>query len=532
MSSPADAPPTGAEAPPAAGAVGDDESTASDATAVGDGDSSVSDARFLAETVDATADGDGDSSVSDARFLAETVDGAAAASEEGEAGATMAVPRNLGLDIPPPAPPGVDEGAVEPGDTPPQHRSEKRQYDKEGRVLMAHEVGFATAAFSGTMSVNPAMPPPPPPTTGPYAKDACACERSAVRNGARAVQKRTARRKQAYGIAAAKGDAAKLKALRGAAPEGWPLAVAATRHYAAVVAALLEAGANPDAPAASGPAHGRTPLLLACRTRGGAAVAKLLLGRGASPNAADRVDGMTPLLHACVACDAAAVEALLAHPKPLADRDAPNRRGDRPLLRAASAGSVAIVEMLLSAGAASKAYGPRGESALVRACAAGHYAVCRTLIERDEALVGHPDKHGNTPLFHAVTRGHIDVLQLLLARGARYVAAPLGLLAAAATPDSPLLLLLLLDTTTSKRKNRAAARESRSASASARRGGARASTTPTTATATASARSARPTFPTPAARPPRPSRPAGRSTGPTTTPHPRRLRRPRRSCPR
>ena len=120
------------------------------------------------------------------------------------------------------------------------------------------------------------------------------------------------------------------------------------------------------------------------------ALAKLLIGAGAKPDAHTRLRQLTPLHMAAETGDAALIDALL---KAGAKVDALNESGTTPLMIASASGSTDAVRTLLAHGADVNA---------------------RATI--DEAGIG-----GQTPIFHAVTQFNdwgLEVARVLIERGA------------------------------------------------------------------------------------------------------------------
>ena len=209
--------------------------------------------------------------------------------------------------------------------------------------------------------------------------------------------------------AARAGDAAAVRALLDAgadvnapAPDGaTALHWAVHRDSPETVELLLAAGAHP----AAVNRYGVAPLSLAC-TNGSAPVVERLLDAGADPNTV-LPGGETALMTASRSGSAAAVELLVARG---AEVDARERtRGQTALMWAAAHGHAPVIERLLDAGADIHAHSTAPDSA---AKAAGSQAA----VFRDYSRRGRIDAF--TPLLFGVRAGHIDAVLTLLERGA------------------------------------------------------------------------------------------------------------------
>ena len=142
--------------------------------------------------------------------------------------------------------------------------------------------------------------------------------------------------------------------------------------------------------------------------------ADLLIRAGANVKAANRY-GVTPLSLACANGNAALIEELL---KAGADPNTALPEGETALMTVSATGNVAAVKTLLAHGADVAAKeGSKGQTALMWAAAEGHAEAAQVLIESGADI--HARSKGQfTPLLFAVRRGAIDVVRLLLARGA------------------------------------------------------------------------------------------------------------------
>jgi uncharacterized protein len=239
-----------------------------------------------------------------------------------------------------------------------------------------------------------------------------------------------------------------------------PLSLAARTGNAAVLRALLDAGATVAA-ADAALADGQTVLMLAART-GSVDAVRLLSGHGANVNAAERRTGTTALMWAALDDRADAVRALLAAGADANARSTvtayphtpPGVIGDKleegysyvgqsvlpkggwtALMYAARQGSGAAAAALAEAHADLNAVDPDGSSALLFAIINGHYDLASRLVEKG-ADVNLGDRTGATPLYSAVdmhtlptsfgrpaltpavSDGSLDAVKMLLAHGA------------------------------------------------------------------------------------------------------------------
>jgi ankyrin repeat protein len=254
--------------------------------------------------------------------------------------------------------------------------------------------------------------------------------------------------------------------------QGWtPLHHACANGHAPCVAALIAAGARPDAKAADAGATGagaaggaggaggaadaerggESPVHLAARC-GDVPTVHAVLSRpepGAQPESREAArarlaeesalkrlrdaDGRTPhavavannnpeaaaelsddSLHAAVARgDRAAVERLLASGH---DPNETDREGLPVLLRAAEADEPPCAAALVANGADVAARGPGGRTAVHASCAAGAAGVLAVLTEASADLTA-ADDSGNTPLHHAAAAGAENCVRALLDNG-------------------------------------------------------------------------------------------------------------------
>lgn len=137
---------------------------------------------------------------------------------------------------------------------------------------------------------------------------------------------------------------------------------------------------------------------------------KELLAQGVEPDAPDG-RGQTPLMHAAILGNILTAKALLSAG---ADANSQDRQGRTPLFFAASGGHYGIVEILLAlpTGPNADSKDRRGQTPLCFAAAGGHYGIVEMLL--DLGVQTHvEDEDGNTPGSMAKSEGHMRVFRLL-----------------------------------------------------------------------------------------------------------------------
>jgi ankyrin repeat protein len=198
-----------------------------------------------------------------------------------------------------------------------------------------------------------------------------------------------------------------------------PLLVAARDGHQAILAILLDKGANIEAINDKG-----TALILAAMGYHHL-VLVTLLERGANIEAKDRF-GDTALRHAVRQCNLLVVETLL---EKRADIEVvsfdllghTNLLGQTVLMIAADKGYQVLVKMLLdkkaNIEAVARGLHREGSTALMFAAGSGHYLTVEILLEYN-AAVNFANKRGETALILAAKEGHKLVVEILLNKGA------------------------------------------------------------------------------------------------------------------
>jgi len=190
-------------------------------------------------------------------------------------------------------------------------------------------------------------------------------------------------------------------------------------------------------------AGGRTPLTLAA-SRGSIPLAKMLLGKGAEVNMADRREHRTALHYACQKGTMEMVDLLLSHKAEIKPVD---REKATPLYLAKSEGHDGLVKKLASMGAKERVtyhtaepgfpWGTLWPVALAplviftvvfcldagnvhTAAATGNLRKVKSLVEANPKLLDEPsEKFHETPLQEAASAGRLEVVRYLVEKGAR-----------------------------------------------------------------------------------------------------------------
>ena len=198
---------------------------------------------------------------------------------------------------------------------------------------------------------------------------------------------------------------------------------AAALHWAAhwdeieIAEALIRAGGRVDAVND----YGVTPLSLAC-TNGSGSMIELLLNAGADPN--DRVNGQTALMLAANTGRVDAVRALLAHGAEI-DATEPER-GQTALMWAVVEGHTEVVKLLLESGADVQARSNNGFTPLLFAAREDHGLEMARILLANGADLNETALDGSGVLLVATVRGHAELIEFLLERGADPNAADAG----------------------------------------------------------------------------------------------------------
>jgi uncharacterized protein len=156
------------------------------------------------------------------------------------------------------------------------------------------------------------------------------------------------------------------------------------------------------------------PLIEAVKAADHDAVAELLK-QGADVNGTEP-DGTTPLMWAAYAGDAELVAALL---EAGAQVSAANDYGASAMTEAAVAGDAAIIELLLEAGADASSANPEGETALLSVARTGNVAAAKLLLDAGADVNATEAWGGQSALMWAAAQLQPDMIDLLLAAGAR-----------------------------------------------------------------------------------------------------------------
>lgn len=188
-----------------------------------------------------------------------------------------------------------------------------------------------------------------------------------------------------------------------------PLHVAASEGQNRMVSLLLEKGADKDAL----DRDGGTPLEWAV-DNGHLVVVETLLAAGAGINRRCHDWSASPFHYAAASGHDEIMSLLL---KKGAEKDAPDKIGQTPLMRAVTADDPTIVKTLIAAGVDIRAVDVDGFMALHSAATFGRGEIASFLVEAG-ADKNAPDNDGITALMWAATSGKLPVVEALLAAGA------------------------------------------------------------------------------------------------------------------
>ena len=187
-----------------------------------------------------------------------------------------------------------------------------------------------------------------------------------------------------------------------------PLIVACQRGEPAIVAAMLDAGADVNRTTATG----ISPLAL-CAGNSSTAIAKRLLDSGATLDVADDT-GQTPLMWAAAKGQLDTMQLLISKG---ADVNRITPKGFTPLFFALTSGNPQAPVMLLGAGADAYYVAPDGTSVVQMAIYQQQFAFAGELIKRGVDLTSY-DRNGNQLLHAAVRNKQLSLVETLLAQGA------------------------------------------------------------------------------------------------------------------
>ncbi|MBI4027674.1 MAG: ankyrin repeat domain-containing protein [Verrucomicrobia bacterium] len=166
----------------------------------------------------------------------------------------------------------------------------------------------------------------------------------------------------------------------------------------------------------------RSEILISAATVGDLSLLGFLLGKGMDVNArtgrssSANASGTTALIAAVKAGQEEAVDLLL---KKGADVEVESPEREKPLLLATARGHASIARKLIARNADINAPGPGNRSfPLAEAAKSGNIELVNSLLERNQASLNSVDEDGHDALYHALSAGHVAVVELLLKKGA------------------------------------------------------------------------------------------------------------------
>ncbi|MBK7350010.1 MAG: ankyrin repeat domain-containing protein [Gemmatimonadetes bacterium] len=185
----------------------------------------------------------------------------------------------------------------------------------------------------------------------------------------------------------------------------WHLDIAIKHHDLPLATWCLAHGANPNAAPARSTMFPQYSLYETAVRAGATDIAELLAQHGATVGPV-RLDPVGALASAAMRLDRAEAARLVAGTPRL-------RSVHHPIFHAAEANRADAVEVLLDAGISPDIEGPRGFRPLHAAAYRNALDVVRLLLARGAAVDAVEHAHGGTPLGHAVYAGHEAMIDLL-----------------------------------------------------------------------------------------------------------------------
>ncbi|XP_048250649.1 uncharacterized protein LOC124152553 [Haliotis rufescens] len=160
--------------------------------------------------------------------------------------------------------------------------------------------------------------------------------------------------------------------------------------------------------------HGRTPLMVAAEN-GHRQVFDLLVTQGADIYLVDS-DGDNNLHVACVGGHVDMVKYVLS--QKVADINSRGKHGRTPVMVAAENGHRQVFDLLVTRGAGVSLVDELRNSILHVACLGGHVDIVKYVLSQKVADINSRGQYGETPLMKAAEKGHRQVFDLLVTRGA------------------------------------------------------------------------------------------------------------------
>lgn len=148
--------------------------------------------------------------------------------------------------------------------------------------------------------------------------------------------------------------------------------------------------------------------------RGQLEIVREVLGHGEDVDAR-AADGSTALMRAASTGQDAAVELLIANGADVNATHGEDR--STALMWAAGCGQAKVVELLVANGAEPNARHQDGSTAIMRAAGNGHLEIAKHLVAH-HANVNARHSDGSTALMRAAGNGHLDIVRFLVAQGA------------------------------------------------------------------------------------------------------------------
>ncbi|XP_071086322.1 ankyrin-3-like, partial [Haliotis cracherodii] len=159
--------------------------------------------------------------------------------------------------------------------------------------------------------------------------------------------------------------------------------------------------------------NSETPVMIAAKA-GYVKLVVFLMKKRADMSLANKC-GENILHQACRGGDIETVREVLAQDK--LDINSSSKNGETPVMMAARAGYVELVDFLVKKGADMSLVNSGGDNILHQACRGGDIETVKTVLAQDKLDINSRSKNGETPVMMAARAGYVELVDLLVKKG-------------------------------------------------------------------------------------------------------------------